>query len=65
MALISNKVLAVIVVLMFMLMFVSWFLVTVIMLLASEGPGFLSLAFGVVWFGFWYLVASRLYYCSC
>ena len=59
----SNTILAIIIVLIFLMAFLGWVLVSLVALMEDAGLAFNIIVPGLIVFGFWGLVASRLYNC--
>lgn len=57
-----NKVLAVIIVLIFLLAFCVWVLISSVALFSDPVKSIPILISGTIGFGFWFLVSYRLYY---
>lgn len=57
-----NKILAVIIVLIFILFFCAWLLLSVLAFAVDKKDALPLIASGIITFGFWFTVAYRLYY---
>lgn len=58
-----NTVLAVIIILLFILFFVIWFSLAILAGLTAPTDNVKFILSGAIFFGFWFLIAYRLYNC--
>lgn len=57
-----NKVLAIVIVLIMLLGFIVWFIISAMAFSASPTKAMMIIIPGLINFGFWFIVAWRLYY---
>jgi|NOAtaT_7_FD_contig_91_532248_length_2235_multi_2_in_0_out_0_2 ACR3 family arsenite efflux pump ArsB len=57
----ANKILAIVIVLVMLLTFMMWFVISGALLLTAPKQAISVIIPGMVYFGFWFLIAYRLY----